>query len=123
MSKPSPLVDIRSLCKFFGGLTAVNGLDLHVTQGEILGLIGPNGAGKSTILNMIGGSLLPSKGKIIFKGEEITRFPPYKRAQRGIARLFQDDVLFGTFTVLENILAGFHLHYRAGLGKIFWNRP
>lgn len=122
MSIPLPLVEVRSLHKFFGGLVAVSGLDMNVTEGEILGLIGPNGAGKSTVLNMIGGSLLPNKGKVIFKGEDITKFPPYRRAKRGIARLFQENILFGSFTVLENVLVGFQPHSRVGFTEIFLRR-
>lgn len=115
-----PLVEIRNLAKHFGGLVAVNDLDLDIDLGVILGLIGPNGAGKTTTLNMLGGSLLPTKGKITFKGEDITRFPPYRRAQKGISRVFQHDVLFRSFTVLENILVAFHLHSGTNVSEILF---
>lgn len=115
-----PLLEIHNLGKRFGGLAAVSELDLNVGRGEIFGLIGPNGAGKSTVLNMVGGTLLPSRGKIIFKDEDITKFPPYRRAKRGIARVFQRDVLFRSLTVRENVLAGLHLSSRMGLTEIFF---
>lgn len=117
-----PLLEIRNLCKRFGGLAAVSELDLDVGQGEIFGLIGPNGAGKTTVLNMVGGTLLPTSGEIIFRDEDITKFPPYRRAQRGIARVFQRDVLFRSLTVLENVLAGFHLRSGMGFAEIFFKR-
>lgn len=97
------LVEIRSLQKVFGGLVAVNALDLNIYNGEIMGLIGPNGSGKTTVLNMIDGSLFPSKGKIIFENNDITELAHYERARKGIARIFQHNVFFNSFTVLENI--------------------
>jgi branched-chain amino acid transport system ATP-binding protein len=117
-----PLLEIRNLGKRFGGLAAVSELDLNVGRGELFGLIGPNGAGKTTVLNMVGGTLFPSRGKIIFKDEDITKFPPHRRAQRGIARVFQRNVLFPSLMVLENVLAGFHLRSRMGLAEIFSKR-
>jgi branched-chain amino acid transport system ATP-binding protein len=118
-----PLLEIRNLGKRFGGLVAVSELDLDVGQGEIFGLIGPNGAGKTTVLNMVGGTFLPTSGKVIFRDEDITRFPPYRRARRGIARVFQRNVLFSSLTVLENVLAGFHLLSGTGFTEIFFKRP
>jgi branched-chain amino acid transport system ATP-binding protein len=114
------LLEIRNLCKHFGGLAAVNELEMDVHQGEILGLIGPNGAGKSTVLNMIGGTLLPTRGEIIFQGENITNYPAYRRAQKGIARVFQRNALFSSMTVIENLLAGSQLHSRNGIVEIFF---
>ena len=109
------MLEIHNLTKHFGGLAAVVDLDLHVGHGEILGLIGPNGAGKSTVFNMIGGTFLPSSGKIYFKGEDITKLAPHQRAKRGVARIFQENILFRNFTAVTNILIGFHLNYRTGL--------
>ena len=117
------LLEIHNLGKRFGGLAAVSDLDLDIGQREIFGLIGPNGAGKTTFLNMIGGTLLPTTGKIIFRDEDITRLPPYRRAQRGVARVFQRNVLFRSLTVLENVLAGFHLHSKMDPADIFFKRP
>jgi branched-chain amino acid transport system ATP-binding protein len=111
------------LTKKFGGLMAVVDLNLKVLKGEIMGLIGPNGAGKSTVFNMIGGTFLPTSGKVIFKNEDITKFPPYKRAQRGIARVFQGNILFQTSTAKANILKSSHLHTKVGLWGSFIGSP
>jgi branched-chain amino acid transport system ATP-binding protein len=116
------LLEIHRLFKYFGGLTAIAGLDMHVRSGEILGLIGPNGAGKSTVLNMIAGSFFPKNGSIFFEAENITRYPGYLRARRGIARVFQRNLLFHTATVLDNVLAGVHLYSSHGLIEIFYRR-
>jgi len=107
---------------FFGGLAAVSGFDLGVRRGEILGLIGPNGAGKTTVLNMIAGTLIPKAGRIGLEGEDITRWPAYQRVRKGIARVFQRNALFHDMTVLENVLAGSHLHGTHGLFEIFYKR-
>lgn len=114
------LLEIRSLTKLFGGLTAIFELDLDVHKREIVGLIGPNGAGKSTALNMIGGVYLPTNGQILLCGEDITSLSSYHRAARGIARVFQDNLLFSTFSVLENVLAGLHLQTNMGLRDILF---
>jgi len=102
------------LTKTFGGLAAVSRLDFDVNEGEILGVIGPNGAGKSTVFNLICGSIEPTSGTLTFQGKGITGLPPHKIAKRGIARLFQGNVLFPNFTVLTNVLAGLHLHTSLG---------
>ena len=112
-------LEVRNLEKYFGGLAAVHELDLDINQGEILGLIGPNGAGKSTVLNMIGGTLLPTKGEILFQGENITNHPAYWRARRGIARVFQRNALFSSMTILENVLAGSQPPFKHGFTEIF----
>ncbi|UCE33113.1 MAG: ABC transporter ATP-binding protein [Deltaproteobacteria bacterium] len=112
-------LEIRKLTRFFGGLAAVMELDMDVSQGQLFGLIGPNGAGKSTVLNMIGGTLRPSHGQIIFNGEEVTTLPSHLRAQQGIARVFQENLLFSSFTVLENVQVGYHLQSRIGFSSIF----
>jgi branched-chain amino acid transport system ATP-binding protein len=112
-------LEIRKLTKFFGGLAAVMELDMDVSQGQLFGLIGPNGAGKSTVLNMIGGTLRPSHGQIIFNGEEVTTLPSHLRAQQGIARVFQENLLFSSFTVLENVQVGYHLQSKIGFSSIF----
>jgi len=100
-------------------LAAVIDLDMVVDQGQIFGLIGPNGAGKSTVLNMVGGTLRPSQGKIIFRGKEITKLSSHKRAEQGIGRVFQENLLFTSFTVLQNLLVGCHLQSPISLASIF----
>lgn len=112
-------LEIRKLTRFFGGLAAVMELDMDVGQRQLFGLIGPNGAGKSTVLNMIGGILRPNRGQIIFDGAEVTKLPPHLKAQRGIARVFQENLLFSSFTVLENVQVGNHLQTRIDLSSIF----
>ena len=105
------LLEVKRVTKTFGGLTAVNGVDFSLMQGEILGLIGPNGAGKSTLLNMVGGTIPVKSGKVVFKNRNITRVPDYRRARIGIARVFQRNAYFTRFTVIENVLIGLPLHY------------
>lgn len=110
------LLNICNLTKHFGGLTAVNDLNLKIYQGEIVGLIGPNGAGKSTVLNMISGAISVTKGMYTFKGKDITGLPPHRIAKKGIARVFQGNVLFRNLTVMTNVLVGIHLRNNIG----FW---
>ena len=105
-------LEVRKIYKTFGGLVAVNRVDFGVTKGEILGLIGPNGAGKSTLLNIVAGSFAANSGNITFNNENITRLPDYRRAKKGIARVFQRNAFFERFTVLENVLAGLMIHGR-----------
>lgn len=109
-----PLLRIKGLTKYFGGLGAVVDLDLDVYQGEILGLIGPNGAGKTTVINMISGFLPPSRGRITLRDEDITRLPPHRIAKKGIARVFQANVLFQNLPTITNVRAGLHLHSKIG---------
>jgi branched-chain amino acid transport system ATP-binding protein len=103
------LLEVSGLTKHFGGLAAVSKLDFEVKNKEILGMIGPNGAGKSTVFNMIGGSICPTSGKIIFQDDNITGLPPHRIAGKGITRLFQGNILFPNFTVVKNVMIGLHL--------------
>ena len=112
-------LEITKLSKFFGGLAAVTDLDINVDRGLIFGLIGPNGAGKSTVLNMIGGTLRPTHGEIYFNGKRVTKLPPHARAENGIGRVFQENLLFANFTVLQNVLVGYHLQSAISLASIF----
>jgi branched-chain amino acid transport system ATP-binding protein len=90
----------------FGGLQAVKKVDLTVNQGEIAGLVGPNGSGKSTLLNLISGVYKPDSGKILFNGEEISKFPPYVVCARGLTKTSQTVQSFPDMTALENVLVG-----------------
>ena len=94
----------------FGGLTAVNELDMNVKQGEIYGLIGPNGAGKTTIFNLLTGVYEPTSGEIYFDGKRIDGLRPYQIASRGISRTFQNIRLFPSMSVLENVMTACHIH-------------
>ncbi len=109
------ILELQKISKAFGGVQAVDGLDLGVEKGEILGLIGPNGAGKTTTFNLISGVYPPSRGRVLFEGKDITGMKAHKVVIMGIARIFQITSLFRGYTVLENVLTGFHLYLRSGL--------
>ena len=117
------LLEARNLCKHFGGLVAVDDLDFDIVRGEILGLIGPNGAGKTTVFNMISGVYLPTHGKVVFKGEDITHLKADRVAAKGIARTFQLTTIYSTFTVVQNMLMAHHLHSKVGFLGAFLNTP
>jgi branched-chain amino acid transport system ATP-binding protein len=106
MRKPDLILQLDHVAKSFKGLMAVNFVTMDVDQGEILGLIGPNGAGKTTLFNLITGVHLPTKGKILFEGNDITRTAPHKRSWMGIARTFQLVRIFPELTILENATIG-----------------
>jgi branched-chain amino acid transport system ATP-binding protein len=108
------LLELKNVGKDFGKLRAVSNLDFSVAKGDIHSLIGPNGAGKTTVFNLITGTFPVTSGKILFNGEDITKYEPHQIAQKGIARSFQQAFLFMQSTVLENVLTGFHMHCRAG---------
>src|SRR4030043_2000349 len=97
------MLDVRSLTKRFGGLTALDNLDLQVEASEIVGIIGPNGAGKTTFFNLLTGLYLPTKGNILFAGRDITKVPPYKRVTLGIIRTFQLVSVFDSLPVIDNL--------------------
>ena len=94
------------LVKRFGGLVAVDDLELNVHKGKINALIGPNGSGKTTTLNMISGALVPTEGKILYEGSDITALPEYEVARMGIRRTFQNIKLCSSMTALENVMLG-----------------
>jgi branched-chain amino acid transport system ATP-binding protein len=98
----------EGLSVIFGGLTALNNLDLQIEQGQIIGLIGPNGAGKTTAFNAITGSVRPSAGHVIFQGMDITGWRTHRIARYGIARTFQQIRLYDDLSVLENVMVAEH---------------
>jgi len=98
-----PLLECRALSRRFGGLVAVDAVDLAVEPGEVRAVIGPNGAGKSTLFNVITGVLAPSDGEIYFAGERITGLPVHRVIQKGVARTFQLTHLFPALTARENV--------------------
>jgi branched-chain amino acid transport system ATP-binding protein len=108
-------LEVSNLTIKFGGLTAVDNLNLKVGENEIVGLIGPNGAGKSTVFNMITGVYKPTAGKVIYGGKDITGLKPYEITKAGIARTFQNIRLFPTMSSLENVMVGLHGVTKAGL--------
>jgi ABC-type branched-subunit amino acid transport system ATPase component len=99
------ILEAVSVKRTFGGVTAVDHVDLEVQRGRCVGLIGPNGAGKSTLLNVLAGAERPDSGKVLFEGRNVTRMPAYRRARLGLIRTFQIASEFPNLTVLENLLA------------------
>ncbi len=100
------LLTATDVSKQFGGLWALNGVDLAVEAGEIVGLIGPNGAGKSTLFNVLMGLTRQTRGEITFRGKRVEREPVYRRARMGMSKTFQETALFVGMTVEENITVG-----------------
>jgi len=116
-----PLLELRNFSKTFGGLEAVSDLSLTVKQGEIKALIGPNGAGKTTVFNLISGLQRPDRGEKRFKGKPFNHLRAHEIARMGIARTFQNVLVFGNLTVLQNVMVGRHTRstgdfLRCGLG-------
>jgi len=99
------MLELQNLSRHFGGVKAVDQLDLNVIRGEILGLIGPNGSGKSTTVNLITGVYQPTTGALRFEGQDLTDLAPHQRTELGIARTFQNIRLFGHLTVWQNLWA------------------
>ncbi len=108
------LLETKSLTKSFGGVNAVDALDFHIEEGEILGIIGPNGSGKTTLFNTIAGLYKPNNGTIFFQGDDISGLAPHRIAKKGIIRSFQLNLLFRDFTVLKNVDMAYHLHRKTG---------
>ncbi|GAB4469421.1 MAG: ABC transporter ATP-binding protein [Anaerolineales bacterium] len=109
------IIRTENLTRQFGGLIAVDHLDFEITQGEIRGLIGPNGSGKTTLINLLTGVYEPTSGRIYFNGKDITSWPPNQIARAGLMRTFQIPRLFGSMSLIENMLvprfADFSLDY------------
>jgi len=116
------VLQIQALTRRFGGLTAVDGFDAVVNEGEIVSLVGPNGAGKTTVFNLISGVLRPTAGSIRLHGRELVGEPAHRVTHHGVARTFQNIRVFPQLTVRENILLGTHHWTRSGiLGSVtFW---
>ena len=106
-----PLLQAQGLHKNFGGVKAVSDISFDVSAGSIFAVIGPNGAGKSTLLNLISGVYQPNAGSLSFKGADLTKMPAHRRVRLGIARTFQKIRLFKQLSVLDNVVAGFHIHH------------
>ena len=102
------LLEAKNVSMKFGGLMAVNDVDMTINEGTIHSLIGPNGAGKTTFFNVLSGIYVPSAGKIEFMGVNILKKSAYKRAEMGVTRTFQNILLFNGLSVLENVMIGFH---------------
>ncbi len=122
MSPGVAVLEIQGLTRRFGGLTAVDGFDVTVNDGEIVSLVGPNGAGKTTVFNLISGVLRPTAGSVRLLGRELVGQPAHRITHHGVARTFQNIRVFPQLTVRENILLGTHHWTRSGmLGVVtFW---
>jgi branched-chain amino acid transport system permease protein len=117
------LLETNDLTIAFGGLVAVNKLDMRISPGEVHALIGPNGSGKSTTVNLLSGVYRPTGGRIQFAGKNIERDPPHTISRTGISRTFQNVALFGEMTVLENVLVGLHHTFHGGLLHVLFHTP
>ena len=117
------LLDVQQLTMTFGGLKALDNLDLGIRAGEIVSVIGPNGAGKTTLFNVISGLYRPTHGRLLFNGEDLARLPAYAITARGIARTFQNIRVFPNLTVLENVMVGMHCRLRTGVAGAFFHPP
>lgn len=111
----SVLLESRDVCKYFGGLKAVEKVSMQVEKGDVFGIIGPNGAGKTTFFNICSGIYSPTSGHVLLDGEDISGKSPEDVAQRGMARTFQNIQLFKFMTVLDNVKIGFHLSTRTNM--------
>src|SRR5919201_1826357 len=112
------LLSAQNISKAFGSFLAVRGADLAVAEGEIIGLIGPNGAGKSTFFNCLAGDTVPTTGRVLFDGIDVTRASAEAHARAGIGRTFQVPATFEDMTVLENVMVGAFLrHHHRGAAR------
>jgi branched-chain amino acid transport system ATP-binding protein len=120
-NRAETILKLENVHMYFGRVAALAGVDLEVKKGEIHSIIGPNGAGKTVMMNCINGLYRPQRGRITFKGEDITPLKPYHRAAMGLSRTFQKIELFGGMTVLDNIRLGRHIHLKSGIvsGSIY----
>ena len=109
------LLEIRNLVKRFGGLTAIDNLDMTVDDKQIAGLIGPNGAGKTTVFNVVTGIYPVTEGEIFLHGKKITNAPSHEVTCKGLTRTFQNIRLFGQMTVFDNVRLGRHCRTNTGL--------
>lgn len=117
------LLEATGLTRRWGGLTAVDGVDVAVAEGSLHGLIGPNGAGKTTLVNMITGVDRIDGGRVAFKGQDVTGMPAHRLALRGMSRSFQTSQLFEDESVIDNVMAGRHRHIRYGFPHTFFHTP
>ncbi|NJD61832.1 MAG: ABC transporter ATP-binding protein [Deltaproteobacteria bacterium] len=108
------MLEVRGLVKNFGGIRALNGVDLHLDRGELVGMIGPNGSGKTTVFNVVTGIYRPEAGGVAIEGTPIAGLAPHRINGMGIARTFQNIRLFRNLSVADNVRAGCHRHVRYG---------
>lgn len=117
------MLEVKSLCKNFEGLKALQNVDISIEAGRIHGIIGPNGSGKTTMFNCISGVLQPTSGEILLEGEPITNLPPDVIANKGIRRTFQAGKLVPGLTVIQNVMSGMYEFSWKDAGDIFFRLP
>lgn len=117
------LLEIKDINVKFGGVTALNSVNLHVNEGEIAALIGPNGAGKTTVFNIVTGYYTPTSGEVVLDGESISGLRPYKIARKGLGRTFQNIRLFGDMTAAENVATAADSLNKSGLVGALFGAP
>lgn len=117
------LLELDNVGIQFGGLKAVQNVNMKLYKGELVGLIGPNGAGKTTIFNQLTGVYVPTEGKIRFLGETLNGLPPYRITRKGIGRTFQNIRLFGDMSVLDNVKVAYHSQSKHSIFSSFFRLP
>jgi len=117
------ILEAKDVTKYYGGVRAIDDVDLSIETGEIFGLIGPNGAGKTTLFNVITGMDVVTRGDIYFNGQNITQKKPFNITKMGIARTFQNIRLFHDMTVLQNVMIGKHCRTHCGLLHAAFRTP
>ena len=122
-SSESALLQVEDLSKQFGGIVALDGFNIQIHAGEMVGLIGPNGAGKTTVFNLLSGVLNPTRGQIYFDGRETTGRRPDENTFLGIARTFQNIRLFKELSVGDNIKVAFHMRLGTGFWQTLFHTP
>lgn len=118
----SATLEIRGLCKSFGGIVVADSIDLDLTAGRVLGLIGPNGAGKTSLFNLVCGVVKPDAGSIMLDGHPLEGLPTYQRARMGLARTWQNLRLFPSLSVMDNLMLGPRAYSADSLADVFF-RP
>ena len=119
----NPVLSVTNITQRFGGLVALSDINMQESQGEIVGVIGPNGAGKTTLFNIITGIYTPTEGTVSLGGEDITGQKPYKIAEKGFGRTFQNIRLFGKMTALDNVMAAMHSKSKSNLIDAVFHTP
>jgi branched-chain amino acid transport system ATP-binding protein len=114
------LLDLNDCSIQFGGLKAVDGFDLRMSKGELVGLIGPNGAGKTTVFNLITGVYQPTRGEMLLKGRRLNGLKTHRITALGIARTFQNIRLFSSLSVRDNVRSALHIHCSLGIWDVVW---
>lgn len=117
------LLKIENVTQKFGGLTALNNVNMHVNKGEIVGIIGPNGSGKTTMFNIITGIYRPTEGQVLYQEEPITGMEPYLISRKGLARTFQNIRLFSRMTAFDNVVIGMHAQTKTNMCDIVFHLP